>query len=158
MSKQIPEGYHTLTPSFTFQDSHKAIAFYQKAFGAQLLDVFPAMDGKGVMHATIKIGDSIVMMGDECPGEKPAKSAETTGSCPVSFYLYVEDADETFRRAIEAGGREEMPVMDMFWGDRCGTLKDPFGYTWMIATFKHALTKEQVQEGAKAFFEKMSKE
>ena len=158
MAKPIPDGYHTVTPSFTFKDSKKAIEFYKKAFGAKVLDLFPRPGGQGTMHATIQIGNSIVMMGDEMPGaENCGKSAATLGGSPISLYLYVPNADATFNQAIEAGGTQTMPVADMFWGDRCGTLKDPFGYSWMIATHKQDLTNDEVRKGAEAFFTQMAK-
>lgn len=158
MIKPIPDGYHTATPSFTFKDSQNAIAFYQKAFGATMLGLMKRPDGRGVMHATIRIGNSILMMGDEMPGaENCAKSAETLGSSPISFYIYVPDADAAFKQAVAAGGTAAMPVADMFWGDRAGSIRDPFGYSWMIATHKQDLTKEQIRKGAEAFFAQMAK-
>ena len=158
MTKPIPEGYHSVTPSFTFKDSRKAIEFYKKAFGAKVLDLMPDPSGRRTMHATIQIGNSMVMMGDEMPGsENCAKSAETLGSSPISLYVYVPDADQAFKQAVAAGATATMPVADMFWGDRCGSLKDPFGYTWMIGTHKQDLTNDQIQKGAEAFFAQMSK-
>lgn len=158
MTQPIPNGYHTLTPSFTFKDSKKAIEFYKKAFGAEVIDVFPNPGGQGTMHATIKIGTSIIMMGDEMPGaENCAKSAETLGNSPITLFLYVPDADKAFKQAVAAGGAATMPVEDMFWGDRAGTITDPFGYLWMIATHKKDLTKEEVTKGAEAFFAQMAK-
>ena len=158
MIKPIPDGYNTITPSFTFKDSQKAIEFYRKALGAEVLDFFPRPNGQGVMHATMKIGNSILMMGDEMPGnEDCGKSAETIGSSPISLYVYVADADATCKQAIAAGGMVTMPVADTFWGDRAGMIKDPFGYSWMIATHKQDLTNEQVRKGAEAFFEQMVK-
>ena len=158
MAQAIPEGYHTVTPSFTFKDSKKAIEFYKKAFGAKVLDLFPSPGGQGIMHATIQIGDSILMMGDENPAaENCAKSAETLGSSPISLYLYVPNADAAFKQAVAAGGTVTMPVADMFWGDRCGSLKDPFGYSWMIATHTQDLTNDEIRKGAEAFFAQMSK-
>lgn len=158
MAKSIPEGYHTVTPSFTFKDSKKAIEFYKKAFGAKVLDLFPSLNGQGIMHVTIQIGNSIVMMGDENPNaENCGKSAETLGGSPISLYLYVSNADAAFKQAVEAGGTETMPVADMFWGDRCGTLKDPFGYSWMIATHKQDLNQDEIRKGAEAFFAQMAK-
>ena len=158
MAKAIPDGFHTLTPSFTFKDSKKAIEFYKKAFGAKVLDLMPDPSGRRTMHATIQIGNSIVMMGDEMPGsEKCSKSAETLGSSPISLYLYVPNADTAFSQAVAAGGMVTMPVADMFWGDRCGSLKDPFGYSWMIATHKQDLTNDQIRKGAEAFLAQASK-
>ena len=158
MIQPIPDGYHTITPSFTFKDSQTAIAFYQRAFSAKVLDLLPHLSGRGVMHATIQIGNSIVMMGDEMPGaENCPKSAETLGTSPISFYVYVPDVDVMFKQAVAAGGTATMPVTEMFWGDRAGQMKDPFGYLWMIATHKQDLTPDEIQEGAQAFFAKAGK-
>ena len=165
MAKSIPDGFHSVTPSFTFKDSRKAIEFYKKAFGAKVLDVMPDLSGRGTMHATIQIGSSIVMMGDEMPAspaggpgaENCAKSAETLGNSPISLYVYVPDADTAFKQAVAAGGIATMPVADMFWGDRAGGIKDPFGYSWMIATHTQDLTGDQIKKGAEAFFAQMAK-
>lgn len=158
MVKPIPDGYHTVTPSFTFKDSKKALEFYKKAFNAEVLALFPSPTGQGVMHATMKIGNSILMMGDEMPSnEDCGKSAETVGSSPISLYIYVPDVDTTFKQAIAAGGVVTMAVSDAFWGDRTGMIKDPFGYSWMIATHKQDLTEEQVQKGAEEFMASMDK-
>ena len=156
-TKSIPAGYHSVTPSFTFKDCKKAIEFYKKAFGAKVLDNLPSLDGKGTMHATIQIGDSILMMGDEMPNSSCAKSAETTGASPVSFYIYVPDADAAFKQAVAAGAIVTMPVSEMFWGDRSGSLKDPFGYSWMIATHTRDLNSEEIRKGAETFFAAMAK-
>jgi uncharacterized glyoxalase superfamily protein PhnB len=122
-----------------------------------VVDLLPNPSGRGVMHATIRIGNSIVMMGDEMAGQGMSKSAETLGSSPISFYVYVPDADAAFKQAVAAGGTATMPVADMFWGDRAGSIKDPFGYTWMIATHTQDLTNEQISKGAEAFFSHMAK-
>ena len=154
MAKPIPEGYHVVTPSFTFKDSQKAIEFYKKAFGAKVLDLFLSPTGRGIMHATIQIGDSILMMGDENPG---CKSAETLGGSPIALCVYVPNADAVFNQAVAAGAAVTMPVADMFWGDRAGHVKDPFGYSWMIATHTRDLTDEQISKGAADFFAQMAK-
>jgi PhnB protein len=154
--KPIPEGYHSVTPSLTLKDSLKAIKFYKKAFGAKEMGVFPSPDGKSTMHAVIKIGDSIIMMADERPGQS-CESAETLGASPVSLFIYVPDVDTVFNRAVDAGAEITMPLDDMFWGDRCGTVKDPFGYTWMIATHTRDLSTEEVQKGAQSFFAEAAK-
>jgi PhnB protein len=156
MTKPIPDGYRTVTPSLTLKDSKKAIEFYKKAFGAKVLDVFSNLSGPGTMHATIQIGDSIVMMGDEMPGMS-AKSAESLGNSPISLYIYVPDADATFKQAVSAGATVIYPVDEMFWGDRAGNLKDPFGYQWMVATHKRDLTKDEIRKEAEAFFAQMAK-
>ena len=155
MTKAIPEGFHSVTPMCMFIDARKAIEFYKRAFGATERFAMPGPDGKGVMHAELLIGDSIIMMGEENPNE-PCKSAETAGGSPVSFYIYLENADEAFRRALEAGAESRMPVQDMFWGDRVGTVQDPFGYSWSLATHTKDLTSQEIQEGAQAFFAKMA--
>ena len=158
MAKAIPQGYHSVTPSFTFKDSRKAIEFYKKAFGAKVLDLMLDPSGHRTMHATIQIGNSILMMGDEMPSsENCPKSAETLGSSPISLFIYVPNVDAAFKKAVVAGGTAAMPVADMFWGDRAGSIKDPFGYSWMIATHKRDLTKKQIQKGAEAFFDSMAK-
>ncbi len=148
MTQPIPSGYHTVTPSFTFKDSAKAIEFYTRAFGAKVLDRLPGLDGRGTMHATLKIGNSIVMMGDEMPGAGCA-SAETLGACPINLYVYVADVDAAFAQAVAAGGTPTMPLADAFWGDRVGQIKDPFGYSWMIATHKRDLSNDEICAGAK---------
>ena len=156
MTKAIPEGFHSVTPMFMFKDARKAMEFYQRAFGAQELFAMPGPDGKGVMHAEVRIGDSVIMMGEENPQE-PCKSAETMGGSPVSFYLYVENVDAAFTKAVEAGAATRMPVQDMFWGDRAGTVQDPFGYSWMLATHIKDLTPQEMEEGARAFFAQMGR-
>ncbi len=156
MTKAIPEGFHSVTPMCVFKDARKAIEFYKRAFGAEELFALPGPDGKGVMHAEVRIGDSIIMLGEENPQE-PCKSAETMGGSPVSFYIYVENADTAFRRALEAGAQSRMPVEEMFWGDRAGTVQDPFGYSWMLATHIKDLTMQEIQDNAQAFFAKMAK-
>ena len=154
MTKPVPEKYHSITPSLTFKDCRKALDFYKKAFGAKVLDFMPSPTGQGTMHATMQIGNSIVMMGDE---NQNCKSAETLGGSPISLYVYVPDADAAFKQAVAAGGTATMPVADMFWGDRAGNIRDPFGYSWMIATHQQDLTNEQIQKGAEAFFAQMAK-
>jgi uncharacterized glyoxalase superfamily protein PhnB len=156
MKKWIPEGFHSVTPMCMFKDARKAIEFYKRAFGAEELFAMPGPDGKGVMHAEVRIGDSIIMMGEENPQE-PCKSAETMGGSPVSFYIYVENADQAYRTALQAGAEAQMPVEDMFWGDRTGTVKDPFGYSWTLATHIKDLTMQEIQQGAQAFFARMAK-
>ncbi|HBA88559.1 MAG TPA: glyoxalase [Geobacter sp.] len=156
MTKPIPEGFRSVTPMFMFKDCRKAIDFYKNAFGAQERYAMPGPDGKGVMHAEVLVGDSIIMMGDENPQEN-CKSAESMGGSPISFYLYVENVDAAFRRAVEAGATVQMEVQEMFWGDRAGSLQDPFGYNWMLATHTRDLSPEEIKEGAKVAFAKMPK-
>jgi len=155
MPKPIPEGFASITPVLVFKDCRKAIDFYKQAFGAQELFVMPGPDGKGVMHAELKIGNSIVMLGDEHP-QMSCKSAETLGGSPVTFYLYVENVDQAFRRALEAGAKSLMAVEDMFWGDRTGTVEDSFGHHWTLATHIKDLTPQEMQQGAQEAFAKMA--
>jgi uncharacterized glyoxalase superfamily protein PhnB len=147
MIKKIPDEFHSVTPMLVLKDARKAVEFYKRALGAQELMIMPGADGKGVMHAEIRIGDSIVMLGEECPGA-PCKSAETLGGSPVSFYIYVEDVDAAFKVAVDAGAEVEMAVREMFWGDRMGSVRDPFGYSWGLATHTRDLTPEEIRKGA----------
>lgn len=155
MTKAIPEGYHSVSPMFMFRDARKAIDFYKRAFGAAERYTMPGPDGKGVMHAEMMIGNSIIMMGEEHPNES-CRSAETIGGSPVSFYLYLENVDEAFERAVAAGATVRMPLDEMFWGDRAGTLQDPFGYSWTLASHTRDLTQEEIRQGAEAFFASMA--
>lgn len=156
MVKAIAEGFHSVTPMIVFKDVRKAIEFYKRALGAAERSVMPGPDGKGVMHAEILIGNSIIMMSEENP-QNPCKSAETAGGSPVSFYIYTEAVDEAFKKAVDAGAEVKMPVQDMFWGDRAGTVQDKFGYSWMLATHTGDLTDQQLEEGAKAFYAQMAR-
>ncbi len=156
MTKAIPEKFHSVTPIFMFKDARKAIEFYKRAFGAQERYAMPGPDGKGVMHAEILIGDSVIMMGEENP-QQSCKSAETIGSSPVSFYIYLENVDEAFKTALATGAKALMPVQEMFWGDRAGMVQDPFGYSWWLATHTRDLTPEEIREGAQAAFAQMEK-
>ncbi len=155
MAKPIPEGYHTFTPMFVFKDTRKAIEFYKKAFAAKEQNVMPGPEGKGVMHAELLVGDSKIMMGDENP-QQSCRSAETLGGSPVSAYLYVENVDAAFSRAVEAGATVQMPVQDMFWGDRVGSVKDPFGYSWMFGTHIKDVSPDEMKKGAEAACAQMS--
>ena len=157
MAKAIPEGYRSVTPTLTFKDTQKAIDFYKKAFGAKVTGVFQNLNGPGIMHATIQIGDSVIMMGDEMQGEHCSKSVESMGGSPTGFFIYVPDVDAAYKQAVAAGATAGMPVMDQFWGDRAGQVRDPFGYSWMIATHKQDLTDAQIRKNAEAFFAQMAK-
>lgn len=153
MTQPASERYPSVTPSLTFKDTAKALEFYKKAFGAEVVVFLPGPNGQGVMHATMKVGGTMLMMGDEMPG---CPSAETLGNCPMSLYMYVPDADAAFNQAVAAGASVVMPVQDMFWGDRVGNIRDPFGYAWMIATHIKDLTHDEINKGAAAFFERMA--
>jgi PhnB protein len=151
MIKFIPDDYHAITPMFVYKDALKAIEFYKKAFDAVERFVMPGTNGQGVAHAELMIGDSIVMMGEENP-HHPCKSAETLGSSPISMYLYVKDVDAAFQKALDAGAVSQMEVQDMFWGDRMGTLTDPFGYSWSLSTHTKDMTPEEIKHEAEAAF------
>ena len=150
MIKAIPEGYHSLTPSLIVKDARQAIDFYKKALGAKEKMVMPNPTGKGIMHAEILIGDSPLMLGEESP-QCPSRSAETLGESPVTFLVYVRDVDTAFQQAVDAGATVVRPVEEMFWGDRAGNVKDPFGYIWMLATHTRDLTPAEIDRGAKEF-------
>jgi len=150
----IPEGYHTITSCFTVRGSEKAIEFYKKAFGAEELGRMYGPDGKTIVHAELRIGDSRLFLSDEVPafGNRSPESLGGTGS---SSYLYVEDADAVFRKAVAAGAKMKGPVQDMFWGDRCGAVIDPFGHEWSIATHKEDVPPEEMKRRGAEFFKQM---
>jgi uncharacterized glyoxalase superfamily protein PhnB len=153
MSAQpIPDGFHTVTPSLVVPNTKAAIAFYERAFGAQIRNVHEDPSGR-VMHAEIRIGSSIVMMNDEYP-EWGSISPLALKGTPLVLQLYVEDADAVFNQALQAGATQRTPLMDAFWGDRYGQVVDPFGHIWGIATHKEDLTEAQVESRAQAFFAK----
>ncbi len=141
--KPIPEGYHSVTPYLIVQNAAEAIAFYHQAFGATELFRLPMPDGK-IGHAEIKIGDSPIMLAEEFP-DMGCHSPQALGGTPVSLALYVEDVDTVFDRAVFAGAKAERPVQDQFYGDRCGTVVDPFGHKWTIATHKEDVAPEEMQ-------------
>ncbi len=143
--KWIPCGYHSLSPYITFKDSRKAIDFYKKSFGAKQKELVPGPNGQGVMFAEMKIGNSMFMMGDE-RSDQNTKSVETIGISPISFYLYVRNVDAFFKKAVEGGATVDMPLQDMFWGDRVCRLKDPFGYLWMVATHVKDVSQEEMKK------------
>lgn len=146
--KAIPEGYHTITPSLTVKDAAKAIEFYKKALGATEIMAMPCSESGKIMHAELKVGDSIFFIGDE----NPAMGCMAT---TTSFYLYVNDCDASYKRAIDAGATAKYPLNDMFWGDRTGAVADPYGNIWTFATHKIDYTPEQMEIGKKAFAEQM---
>lgn len=144
----VPAGYHTVTPYLIVSDPAAAIEFYKKAFGAT---EFHRLNGPGgsIAHAELRIGDSPIMLAGEVP-QFDARSPDTLGGSPVGFCLYVENSDAAFDRAIAAGGTVVRPVQDQFYGDRSGTLKDPFGHKWTIATRKEDLSLEEMQKRMEA--------
>jgi PhnB protein len=149
-TQAIPKGYHTVTPSLFVAGAAKAIEFYKKAFGAEEVMRFAAPDGK-IMHAEIRIGDSTIMLGDEMP-EHGGKSPKAYGGTPVGFFVYRENVDAEWKRAIGAGAREVMPLTDQFWGDRAGCIEDPFGHRWWLAQHVRDLSPEELRQAAESFF------
>jgi PhnB protein len=148
----IPEGMHTITPHITLRNAAQAIDFYKRAFGAEELGRSLTPDGK-IMHAMIRIGNSLLMMNDEFPN-MGCSSAETLGGTNVTLHIQTEDVDSLFERAVKAGAKATMPVADQFWGDRYGQVTDPFGQRWSLATRVEQLSPEEVEARAKAFFAK----
>jgi PhnB protein len=140
--KPVPEGWHTVTPHLICAGASEAIAFYTKAFGAKELFRLAGANGK-LIHASVKIGDSIVMLVDENP-QWGALGPRTLKGASVTMHLSVEDADAWAARAVAAGAKLTMPLQDMFWGDRYGVVEDPFGHKWSIATHIKDLTPEEV--------------
>jgi PhnB protein len=151
-AKAVPSGYHTITPSLTLDNAAQSIEWYKKALGAEEISRSVGPDGK-IMHAELKIGDSRFMMNDVMMG---GKGPQAFGGSPASFWLYVEDSDALFNRAVGAGGTVAMPMADQFWGDRAGAFADPAGYTWWIATRKEDLTQAEMQQRAAEFFKQMA--
>ncbi|MAD05080.1 VOC family protein [Pseudoalteromonas shioyasakiensis] len=140
----IPKGFHAVTPYLIIEGASKAIEFYKEAFAAELVMQMPMPDG-GVAHAEIIIGDSYIMLSDAYP-EMEYKSPQQLGGTPVNMMLYVEDVDAVFAKALSLGAKELRPVHDQFYGDRLGTLADPFGHIWNIATHKEDLTEQELIE------------
>jgi len=141
--KPIPDGYHTLTPYITVRDAAKVVDFLKQAFGAETThDPVKRPDGK-IMHVEVKIGDSRVMLGEE---------SETAKANASTLYLYSADVDDLYRRAVKAGGKTIMEPTDMFYGDRCGGVKDPSGNSWMIATHKEDLAPQELAKRAEDFY------
>ena len=156
-AKAIPEGYHTITPHLTVRGAARAIDFYKRAFGAKVRMQMPGPDGKSIMHAELKIGDSIVFLNDEFP-DMGCHSPQSLGGTVGGLFLYVKNVDAAFKRAVEAGAQVRMPVADMFWGDRYGKVIDPFGHEWGMGTRKEDLTPGQIRKRGQAYFNQMPKQ
>jgi uncharacterized glyoxalase superfamily protein PhnB len=155
--KPIPEGMHTLTPNLVVRDCAKAIEFYKRAFGAKEKSRMPAPDGKSIWHAELEIGDSVFYMNDEMPGMgQPAPTAERP--VPVTMWLYVPDCDAAYQRAVGAGARSTMEPADMFWGDRCAGVADPYGYMWSFATRQKEMTFEEMKRAGEEFARQMQQQ
>lgn len=157
MAKPIPDGYHTVTPALTVKNGVEMLEFYKRALGARELMRIPGPDGKHLMHAEIEIGDSKVMLSDESP-EMGCRAPASVGSVTSSLYVYVEDVDKAFRRAVEAGARSLMPPADMFWGDRFGQVEDPSGHRWGLATHKEDPSPEEMARRQQEFYAQMAQQ
>ncbi len=141
--KPIPEGYHSLTPYLVVDGAAQALEYYKQAFGAT--ELFKMEHEGKIAHAEMKIGDSPFMLSDEHP-EQGFKGPKSLGGSAVGLMIYVEDCDAVFKKAIEAGGAETKPVQDQFYGDRSGSIKDPFGHIWTISTHKEDVTPEEIDK------------
>jgi len=141
--RAIPEGHHTVTPYLTVRDAAKVIDFLKQAFGAEVTYEPLKQPSGSIVHAEVKIGDSYVMIAEE---------SEMAKATPSSVYLYVPKVDSVYQQAVDAGGQTIMEPMDMFYGDRCGGVKDPSGNSWMIATHKEDLTPLDLAKRTKAFY------
>jgi PhnB protein len=149
----IPEGYRSVTPYLVIKGAAEAIEWYKRALGAEEVVRMAMPDGQ-VMHAEIKIGDSFIMLGEEC-GEMN-KSPKSLGGTPVGIHLYVQDCDRAFQQAVAAGAESRMAPEDMFWGDRFGKIADPFGHEWSIATHKEDVAPEEMERRSAEAMKQMS--
>ena len=152
---KIPQGMHSVTPHLVCAGAAKAIEFYKQAFGAVEQARLPGPDGR-LMHATVKIGDSQVMLVDEMP-EWGALGPKALKGSPVTIHLYVDDVDAVVARAVSAGAKVTMPVADQFWGDRYGKLEDPFGHHWSVATHVRDVSMEEAQKAMREMEKSMQK-
>ena len=141
MVKPIPEGYHSVTPYLIVDDAAKAIDFYKQAFGAE--EKFRLPMGDRIGHAEIKIGDSFIMLADEFP-DMGHLGPKARGGTTVSLMVYVPDVDSAFKTALDAGAKQEQPVQNQFWGDKLGTLTDPFGHKWSLATHVEEVSETEL--------------
>jgi uncharacterized glyoxalase superfamily protein PhnB len=146
----VPKGYHTVTPSLVVAGAAKAIEFYKKALDAQEISRFPGPDGS-LMHAELRIGDSVVMLADEMP-EQGGRGPKSYGGTSVSFFIYRDNVDGAWDTAIKAGAKSIMPLADQFWGDRAGCIEDPFGHRWWLAQHMKDMSREELQQAAESFF------
>ena len=157
MSKvpHIPTGYHTITPYLIVKGAARAIEFYQKALGAKQIERVDGPNGK-VMHAELQIGDSRIMLADEMP-EMGYRSATSIGGSPISLYVYLPDCDNVIKQAVAEGAELKRPLENQFYGDRNGTIHDPFGHIWTIATHVEDVSREEMERRMKAEMEKRKK-
>jgi len=151
--KAVPPGFHRLTPHLTVRDADKALEFYKNALGAEVLHVARMPDGK-VMHAGLRLGDSMLMLNEEFP-EYGGLSPLSVGGTGVTIHIYTEDVDAAFNRALSAGAEVKMPLMDQFWGDRYGIVADPFGHKWSLAAHVKDMSPEEMQRAQDEAMAKM---
>jgi PhnB protein len=154
--KPIPEGYHSVTPYLIIKNAVRAIDFYKQAFGATEILRMADPDSGQVSHAEIKIGDSPIMLADEHPA-MGFVGPQSLGGSTVSICLYIEDVDSLFERAIKAGAKEQKPVQDQFYGDRSGTLQDPFGHVWTLMTRIEDVSNEEMEKRFTEFLNSQKK-
>lgn len=147
--KPIPEGFHTVSPHMTVKNADEAIEFYRRAFNAEPAGIHRTPDGK-VMHARLKIGDSVVMLVEEFPEMGVLSPLSQGGASSVTLHLYVEDVDTLWNQAVAAGATVAMPLANQFWGDRYGHLVDPFGHKWSLATHIRDLSDEEIEKAGQA--------
>jgi PhnB protein len=152
-AKRVPAGFSTITPHLAVRGAAKAIDFYKKAFGAEEIVRNLGPDGRMIMHAQLKIGDSMLLLHDEFP-ESGGQSPQTLEGSPITLHLYVEDADAAFARAVAAGAKVEMELQNTFWGDRYGQLIDPFGHCWSIGAKLEDLSPDQIRKRAQELFDR----
>jgi PhnB protein len=141
--KAVPPGFHALTPHLTVRNAEQALEFYKNAFGAEVLHVAHMPDGK-VMHASLRIGDSMLMLNDEFP-DYGTLSPLSTGGSAVTIHIYTDNVDAAFNRAVSAGAQVKMPLADQFWGDRYGVVADPFGHKWSLGAHIKDMSPEEMQ-------------
>ncbi|HKF72380.1 MAG TPA: VOC family protein [Stellaceae bacterium] len=153
-ARSIPAGYHTITPCLAINGAARAIEFYKKAFGASELMRF--VHGDKIGHAELQIGDSKIMISDEFP-EMGVRGPQTVGGSPTAIYLYVDNVDSVTDRALTQGATSVRPVEDKFYGDRSGTIQDPFGHVWHLATHKEDVPEDELKKRAEAFMRQQKK-
>ena len=146
--KAIPDGYHSVTPYLVVGGAARALEFYKKAFGAEETVRMPGPDGR-IGHAEVRIGDSVVMLADENP-EMGAKSPKTIGGSPITLFVYVDDVDKVFARAVEFGATVQRPLANQFYGDRTGGVIDPFGHVWYLATHIEDVSPDEMKRRMQA--------
>jgi PhnB protein len=154
--KPIPDGYHSVTPYLMINGAARALEFYKRAFSAMELFKMDAPGGR-IGHAEIQIGDSRIMMADDCGQESSFRARQDSVGSPVGLHLYVKDVDTVFTQAVDAGAKVIKPVQDQFYGDRTAALEDPFGHIWFIATHKEDLSLDEIKQRATAMFEEEAK-